>query len=279
MYAHVRLVAAVLLMTTPVPSWAQTSTGTWPPVAPIREETAGPHPIQVTTKVRYVTSLEFPKADPLMDVIAGDGGSEEKPSNWVITAVKPAAIVLVKPTKEGAATNLKVLTASGAIYEFLLREGRADGKPLTMPDLRVTVISDIVAGVEPARKFYAAEEYDAVQAEVITLKAQLEAERQRAAETSPPAPKTTTPAVMHFAYGTVPDVKPFHVKAIWDDGKFTYIKHEASESPAIYEVKDGKPSILDPKVPEPGLFVVHKVLDSGYLAIGKARFPFARKQD
>ncbi len=44
-------------------------------------------------------------------------------------------------------------------------------------------------------------------------------------------------------------------------------------SPALYEVKDGKPALLNFQVHE-GTYVVPKVLDKGYLALGKERFDF-----
>ena len=66
------------------------------------------------------------------------------------------------------------------------------------------------------------------------------------------------------------------MRAIWHDGTFTYIRSDSAELPALYEVKDGGPSLLNFQV-ENGTYVVPKLLDSGYLALGKARFPFARQ--
>ena len=39
--------------------------------------------------------------------------------------------------------------------------------------------------------------------------------------------------------------KPFLVSAIYHDDTFTYIKCAASEKPAIYEIKDGKPNLIN----------------------------------
>ena len=81
---------------------------------------------------------------------------------------------------------------------------------------------------------------------------------------------------MQFPYGPPRYAKPFLVRAIWHDGQFTYIKADATELPALYEVKDGKPALLNFQVQQ-GTFVVPKVLESGYLALGKQRFPFAQQ--
>ena len=71
--------------------------------------------------------------------------------------------------------------------------------------------------------------------------------------------------------------KPFLVRSIWHDGQFTYIKADASELPALYEVKDGKPSLVNFQV-QHGTYVVPKVVDEGYLALGKARLTFAQQE-
>ena len=84
------------------------------------------------------------------------------------------------------------------------------------------------------------------------------------------------PGKLQFVYGSMKYEKPFLVRAIWHDGQFTYLKTDATELPAIYELKDGAPALLNFQVRE-GAYVIPKVLDRGYLALGKAQFPFARQ--
>jgi type IV secretion system protein VirB9 len=71
--------------------------------------------------------------------------------------------------------------------------------------------------------------------------------------------------------------KVFHVSAIYHDGKFTYIRANPQETPALYEVKDGKPNLINFDFKD-GIFIVPKVLDSGYLAIGKQKLSFERTE-
>jgi type IV secretion system protein VirB9 len=66
------------------------------------------------------------------------------------------------------------------------------------------------------------------------------------------------------------------VRSIWHDGQFTYIKADATELPALYEIKDGKPGLLNFQV-QNGTYVVPKVLDRGYLQLGKERFEFLQQ--
>ena len=35
------------------------------------------------------------------------------------------------------------------------------------------------------------------------------------------------------------------MRAIWHDGQFTYLKSDATELPALYELKDGKPAVVN----------------------------------
>ncbi len=67
------------------------------------------------------------------------------------------------------------------------------------------------------------------------------------------------------------------MRSIWHDGQFTYIRADTNELPALYEVQDGKPSLVNFQVRQ-GTYVVPKVLDEGYLALGKARFEFAQRE-
>jgi type IV secretion system protein VirB9 len=63
------------------------------------------------------------------------------------------------------------------------------------------------------------------------------------------------------------------VRSIWNDGQFTYIQTDAKELPALYEVHDGEPALLNFQV-RSGTYVVPKVLERGYLVLGKAKFAF-----
>src|SRR5437763_123923 len=53
---------------------------------------------------------------------------------------------------------------------------------------------------------------------------------------------------------------PFDVTAIFHDDAFTYIYSTAREKPAIYEIKDGKPNLINFQL-ENGCYIVPKVID------------------
>ena len=84
----------------------------------VREVTASERSlIPLTTKLRYTTMILLPDEEEILDVVCGDNDF------WVISATQN--IAHVKPAKEGAATNLNLVTASGTVYSFLLTESKS----------------------------------------------------------------------------------------------------------------------------------------------------------
>jgi type IV secretion system protein VirB9 len=70
--------------------------------------------------------------------------------------------------------------------------------------------------------------------------------------------------------------KPFEVSAIYHDDKFTYIKTNAPEKFSVYEMKDGKPNLISYDLRD-GTYIIPKVMDSGYVELGKKKMEFTRK--
>ena len=86
--------------------------------------------IPLQTRLRYTTMIVLPEGEEILDVVCGDKDF------WVISAAQN--IAHVKPAKEGASTNLNLVTASGTVYSFLLTEKNGGGTP----DLKVYVNAD-----------------------------------------------------------------------------------------------------------------------------------------
>ena len=84
------------------------------------------------------------------------------------------------------------------------------------------------------------------------------------------------PGSLHFDYYWDPKkAKELGLQQIWRDDKFTYLRGHFQETPALYELKDGKGSLINFDYSN-GLYTVPKELESGYLAIGKMRVDFHR---
>jgi type IV secretion system protein VirB9 len=246
-----------------------TGTGTHPFAAQvagnsIREVSASDRSlISLQTRLRYTTMIVLPEGEEILDVICGDKDF------WVISSTHN--IAHVKPAKEGAATNMNLVTASGAVYSFLLTEKGGT----STPDLKVYVNADPNAPSSKP-KYYSAAQVEDLQAELAEAKSAVDAANRRATE-SIAAYQQQYPSKLRFVYGVQRYAKPFLVRSIWNDGQFTFIKADATELPALYEIKDGKPSLVNFQVQD-GTYVVPKVLDKGYLAIGKERFDFLQQR-
>src|SRR5919108_251269 len=122
---HARLIVLITFLLMPVgPSLAAAQP------AGVRDVMASDrNVIPLNTKVRYTTMVILPDDEEILDVICGDSAF------WVISATQN--IAHVKPAKEGTATNLNLVTTSGAVYSFLLNEGKT-----AQPDLKVYVTAD-----------------------------------------------------------------------------------------------------------------------------------------
>jgi type IV secretory pathway VirB9-like protein len=216
--------------------------------------------IPLQTRLRYTTMVILPDGEEILDVLCGDQ------SWWVISATHN--IAHVKPAKAGAETNLNLVTSSGTIYSFMLTEKSSP------PDLKVYVQGDPTApGGKP--KYYSATQVEALEAQIADLRESLR-DGERKMDEAIAAYRQQYPTRLQFPYGAPKYEKPFFVRSMWHDGQFTYVKSDATELPALYEVKDGKPAIVNFQIRE-GTYIVPKVLDRGYLVLGTQRFTFEQQ--
>ncbi len=225
--------------------------------------------IPLALKLRYTTMVFLPETE---DILLDDVGDRDF---WII--VTNHHMASIKPAKPGGDTNLNLITKAGTVYSFLLKEG---GK--SMPDLKVFVAVPETAA-PPVRKFYSVAEYESGLAQLADLKQQvsdltISLETARQQDAAREATKPLPPPKLHFEYQPVKDTKPFHVTSVFHDGTFTYIQSTSNERFAVYELKDGKSSVVSFQI-ENGTYIIPKVLDEAYLAIGKDRLSIARTKD
>jgi type IV secretory pathway VirB9-like protein len=216
--------------------------------------------IPLQTRLRYTTMVVLPDGEEILDILCGDRDF------WVISATHN--IAHVKPAKAGAETNLNLVTASGTIYSFLLSEKSSP------PDLKVYVQGEPRAATGKP-KYYSAAQVETLEAQLAEARAAL-GDGERKADEAVAAYRQQYPTQLKFPYRTPKYEKPFFVRSMWHDGQFTYLKSDATELPALYELKDGNPAIVNFQVRE-GTYVVPKVLDRGYLALGTQRFTFEQQ--
>jgi type IV secretory pathway VirB9-like protein len=225
--------------------------------------------IAVKAKLRYTTLIVLPKTEQILDFTCGDK------EFWVVNG--NANFAYIKPAKVGAQTNLNLVTASGNIYSFVLSE--ISEMPKAEPDLKIFVeLKDdgMLAASRSAPKFVAAEDVEAYKGQIEKAKEEVR-QAKEAQQAAIDQGISRFVSNMRFPYRFEAGRKPFFVRAIYHDDRFTYIQARPEETPTLYEIKDGQPNLVNFDYKE-GVYVVEKILDRGYLVIGKQKLPFAREE-
>jgi type IV secretory pathway VirB9-like protein len=229
--------------------------------------------VPVRAKLRFSTLIILPDDEEILDFTTGDK------EFWIINGSHN--LCYVHPAQAGSRSNLNLITATGHVYSFVLTEISND--PNAEPDLKIFVEPKEGSGVASKtglRGYVSAGEAEAYKKELETLRTQT-ADQLHAAqvETSEQVNRFRSSYAAKLQFGYQFDAKgarePFLVSAIYHDDTFTYIKCAAREKPALYEIKDGKPNLINFQL-ENGVYIVPKILDTGYLAIGKKKLPFTR---
>jgi type IV secretory pathway VirB9-like protein len=222
--------------------------------------------VHVNAKLRFTTMIILPESEEILDFVCGDKDF------WIISGAQNLAYV--KPAKAGATTNLNLVAASGNVYSFLLTEGAAE------PDLKLYVVADdtmkTTLGGPP--KFYTAAQVEEFKRAADDARKDATAAKDAAVKSIDDrvnAFRSTYPTQLHFPYVVKGNGAPFNVVAIYHDDRFTYIQTNATELPSLYELQDHAPSLINFQV-ENGVYVVPKILESGYLVIGQKKLVFER---
>ena len=216
--------------------------------------------IAIRAKVKYTTLIELPTTEKIMQAATGDKDF------WIVDVV--GNFCFVHPAKQGIASNLNLITDKGNIYSFTLQDISGSSAE---PDLKVIVEpadrSAIVAASGPAQ-FVPAAQLEQSKQQVNALQSHVE---QAVDEY-----KSGYPTQLKFDYVYKANQAPFDIQSIYHDDKFTYIKTNAPEKFSVYEMKDGKPNLVTYDLRE-GTYIIPKVMDSGYVELGKKKMEFARK--
>ena len=242
---------------------------------PAPGEEGGDRIPQLRARVRHTTVIVLPDGERILDFVAGDS------EYWHLSGA--ANVAYLKPLAEDAATNVALVCESGRIYSFLVSEHGEEPPHLVVrvaPGAEAAGMS-VGGGSGPAfvaRSEVAAYREMAAEAAEAARKARAEAEAEvararEAADTEIEAFRASYPGRLAFEYrlDSGASKRPFLVDAMWHDGRFTYIRSRAQEAPALYEFKDGEPSLVAFDLTEDGLYIARHVLEGGWLQIGDKR--------
>jgi type IV secretory pathway VirB9-like protein len=216
--------------------------------------------VPIHAKLKYTTLIEVPPTEKIMEAATGDKDF------WVVDVV--GNFCFVHPAKAGISSNLNLITDKGNIYSFTLQDVSVTAE---MPDLKVLIQpadrSSIVASNGPAQ-YVPAAQLDQSKQQLAAIQAHI---TQAVDEY-----KSAYPLALKFDYTFKANEAPFDIQSIYHDDKFTYIKTDAPEKFSVYEMKDGKPDLVNYDLRE-GTYIIPKVMDSGYVELGKKRMDFSRK--
>ena len=233
------------------------------------EDAPEQHVYQLTTRLRHTTVITLPAGERILDYVVGDA------EYWHLTG--SANVAFLKPVAEAVATNIALVCASGRIYTFLVQE-----TDLVDPNLVVRIESATEpdslapgAGVPRLQReplFVSREEVRGF--ELMAAQAQLELAQVRAeALADLDAFRADYPGRITFAY-RLPDKAqdwPWQITAMWHDGEFTYLRSNAQETPALYEERDGEPSLVPYDLHNDGFYVVRRIIADGWFQLGDER--------
>jgi type IV secretory pathway VirB9-like protein len=229
--------------------------------------------VRVRAKLRYTTLIVLPKSEQILDFTCGDK------EFWVVNGTQNFAYI--KPAKAGSGTNVNLITASGNVYSFALTE--VSEQQDARPDLKVFVEprdESMAAALNGTPRFFPAAQVEDWRQQVEMARTEAREAKQQAQaalERETARMRSEYPNSLRFPYRFERGRRPFEVTGMWHDGKFTYIQANAQETPALYEIKDGKPNLIQFDFKN-GTYTVAKVLESGYLAVGKQKLNFIRQE-
>jgi len=217
------------------------------------------------------TLILLPTEEKVANVFAGDT------VDWVFDGGHVASrFISIKPKVANSTTDVHIVSDHGNEYTLQVREVSGDEDPHF--DSKVFIAPGDQAAKNRLAEmpvFVPAAELDRVKQEESAAKAAAEA-AQKAQDAKAEQYRSQYPGTLHFDYTwDQAKGKALGLQQIWHDDKFTYLRGQFQETPALYEVKDKKPSLINFDF-NAGLYTVPKELDNGYLAIGKQKVEFHR---
>ena len=220
------------------------------------------------------TLILLPAEEKVANVFAGDT------VDWIFDGGHvPSRFISIKPKVAEISTDVHIISDHGNEYTLELHEVSGDDDPHF--DSKIFLIPADKAAKDRLTElpvFVPASEIDKVKQEAATAKAAEDAER-KAEQARNEQYRSQYPGTLHFDYTwDRAKGKELGLQQIWRDDKFTYLRGEFQETPALYELKDKKPSLINFDFSN-GLYTIPKELDNGYLAIGKAKVEFHRSAE
>jgi len=265
-------VALGLLFPGPLVTHAQPAPKQLLPSAPrtVVVSATAPPPV-VRAALLQSTLIVLPPQEKVANVFAGDT------VDWVFDGGHLASrFISIKPKIAGSETDVHIISDHGNEYTLELKEISNDSDPHF--DSKVFLVPGDKAAKEKLTRlpvFVPASELEREKQELAAAKA-AEAATLKAEKTKEEVYRSQYPGTLRFDFAWKRSKgDALGLREIWHDNRFTYLRGDFQETPALYELKDGKPSLINYDFSN-GLYTVPKEIDRGYLAIGKQKVEFHR---
>ena len=229
--------------------------------------------VALRAKLRYTTLIVLPEGEDVVEATCGDK------EFWIVNV--RGGLVSVKPAKAGSETNLNLVTTSGQVYAFLLTEvsrGQGPGRDLTVylepddarrrrhaPRTRPKFVPGGAArglprAGRPGARAGAARDRGG-------------AGRTRGRPHGVSHAATRSPAVSRIASRRTPSRSSCARCFTTITGRSSSLAR--ANCPRCTRSRTASPNLVNFEVQD-GTYVIPKVLDDGYLMIGKQRMAFRR---
>lgn len=228
-------------------------------------------PPVIRTGLLQSTLIMLPAEEKVATVFGGDT------VDWVFDGGHVASrFISVKPKVANSTTDVHIISDHGNEYTLQLAEVSSDPDPHFDSKVFITPgdqgAKDKLAAMPV---FVPAAELDRAKQETAAAKAAEEA-AVKAEAAKAEQYRSTYPGTLHFDYAwDEKKGRELGLEQVWHDGKFTYLRGQFQETPALYELKDGKPALINFDFAD-GLYTIPKDVAHGYLAIGKKKVEFNR---
>ncbi len=229
-------------------------------------------PPVIRTGLLQSTLILLPAEEKVATVFGGDT------SSWVFDGGHVASrFISIKPKVANSTTDVHIVSDHGNEYTLQLREVSADADPHY--DSKVFISPGDQAAKEKLVTlpvFVPAAELDKAKREAAEAEAK-EATERKQEEAKAESYRSQYPGQLHFDYTwDRKKAEALGLQQVWRDEKFTYLRGKFQETPVLYELKDGKGSLINWDYTD-GLYTVPKTVLQGYLTIGKQRVDFKRQ--
>src|SRR5258708_6938955 len=220
------------------------------------------------------TLIVLPAEEKVANVFAGDT------VDWVFDGGHVASrFISVKPKVANGSTDVHIVSDHGNEYTLQLREVSSDADPHF--DSKIFIAPGDKAAKDKLAAmpvFVPAAELDKAKREALEAQSK-EANERKAEETKAEQYRSQYPGQLHFDYTwNEKRGSALGLQQVWRDEKFTYLRGHFQETPALYELKDGRGSLVK-FVYNDGLYTTPKTVAEGYLTSGKQRVDFKGEGD